>query len=555
MSRTRRKSTALAPRASRLASAAPVAATTAGLSTGYGTNGHAAADWSRLRGYIYFPQLDTRKEITPYTRTEVMRKARWFCVNHGLPRRIVFGLARLAAGTGLTPHPLTADKEWNTAALAYAQNRFNSPITFDVGGRFDFYAAQAHILAAHYRDGDHATIQTESATRQAMFALYEGHQIGNGSPYSPFGSAFNDPAAPQWNDGVRTDRNNRATAYRFFDSEGNPTEVDAAYVMLMAEYERTGQVRSTSILEHAVNHLHDGTDIVSFIKTGVKLNNLYGYWLEREANAAGGPPSPHGPTPNPTSVTTDAAGNKITLEQIIGGGQIPELTAGTKLKFNDSSHPNPNQLNLLDYLIRDVAWGVGVAPDLLWNIAALGGANTRFVLADAQSWIEREQEKLIRLFCERAWSYTIAKGMATGQLRRCQDPQWWKVGWIPPPRLTVDFGRDGRLYIEQNRSAMLTLKTIYGWQGQDWQPQTDQWLDELKYVRDGLASRGLSWDDLQQFRSATGNRPDASAQSAAEPVSLPTEPTQARAALAELAKHPEAARAVLARLQSEPVAA
>lgn len=519
-----------------------------GAGGGYGTNGHVAADWSRMRGNIYFPQLNTRKEITPYTRTEVMRKARWFCVNHGLPRRIVFGLSRLAAGTGLTPYPLTDDKEWNKEALTYANARFESPFSFDVGGRYDFYSSQPFALACHYRDGDQPTVQTESRTAEAMFAFYEGHQIGNGSISDPTGKLFTD--------GVRTDANNRAIGYRFLADDGKATDIDAAYVMLIAEYERAAQVRSTSILEHACNHLHDGTDIVRFIKQGVKLNNLSGYWFEKQAAVAGGPPSPYGNNANGpiTRQTIDSDGNKITLEHVIGGGAIPELDPGVSLKFNNSAHPHPNQLNLLDYLIRDVAWGVGVAPDLLWNIAALGGANTRFVLADAQSWIEKEQEKLIRLYCQRVWTYTIAKGMATGKLRRCRDPRWWNVGWIPPPRLTVDFGRDGKLYIEQNKSAMLTLKTIYGWSGQDWQPQVDQGLDEIAYFKAGLKKRGLGWDDVQQYRNTTGFRP-ADDGTASANVDGPRDPTQASAFLAELAKNPDRARAFMAELQKLPAAA
>lgn len=515
---------------------------------GFANNGHLAASWSRNRGYIYFPQLDTRREITPQTRVEILRKSRWFCANHGLPRRIVYGLSRLAAGTGLTPHAMTTDREWNKASENYFAARAESPFSFDLGGRFDFYSAQPFALACHYRDGDQATIMSESATAQAMFAFYEGHQIASGEGTEEQG----------WFDGAKVDLNNRAQLYRFLDAKGQANDVAASNVLLLAEYERAGQSRSTSILEHAVNHLHDSTDIVSYIKTGVKLNNLYGYWFEKDKGVA--PTSPYGgPTTNgPTErVEIDSAGNKITLEHIIGGGAIPELDPGTSLKFNNSAHPHPNQLGLLDYLIRDVAWGCGVAPDLLWNIAALGGANIRFALADAQSWIDKEQAKLIRLFCQRVWLYTIAKGLKTGALRPCKDPTWWQVGWIPPPRLTCDFGRDGRLYIEQNRSGMLSLKTVYGWQGQDWRPQVDQILDEVAHFKAGLLSRKLGWDDWQQYRNATGFRPagdgSASTIAAADPVS--TDPAEAAAQLSALARDPAAAARFLAHLKSLPIAA
>jgi hypothetical protein len=549
MSHRKAKAARVAAHASSPLAAPAATSSTASLPfgfTGWATNGHLAAATSRNRGYIYFPQLDTRREISSYTRIEILRKARWFCANHGLPRRIVYGLSRLAAGTGLTPHALTDDPEWNKDAERYFAGRAESPFSFDVGGRFDFYSSQPFALACQYRDGDHPTVLTASATDQAMFAFYEGHQVGSGDGTEEQG----------WFDGVRVDGNNRAALYRFLGDQNKQTDVSASNVLFLAEYERAGQSRSTSIIEHAAAHLHDSSDILSFVKTGVKLNNLYGYWIERKEGTSGPTPYGGGASNGPTSRVDLCDGNKITLEHIIGGGAIPELDPGVSLKFNSSAHPHPNQLGLLDYLIRDIAWGCGVSPDLLWNIAALGGANTRFVLADAQSWIEKEQEKLIRLYCQRVWLYTIAKGMKSRQLRACKDPQWWRVGWIPPPRLTVDFGRDGKLYIEQNRSAMLTLKTIYGWQGQDWKPQVDQWLDEIAYIKAGLTAgkRSLTWDDVQQYRNAVGFRPaEGGVGPSADPVS--TDPVQASAQLAELAKNPAAVQRLIAHLQSLPVAA
>ena len=303
------------------------------------------------------------------------------------------------------------------------------------------------------------------------------------------------------------------------DDEGRlAAEIAAAAVAFVADYERAGQTRATSIFEHAIPHLHDRDDITGFLKQGVKLANLRGFWFEKEIGASTAA-LPGQPMVQSTITKSDGTTATVQLEQILRGGEIRELPPGVKLRNNDSSHPHPNNLNLLDYLIRDIAWGVGVAPELLWNIASLGGANTRFVVAEAQSWIEREQEKLIRTWLQPVWTHTIAAGIAAGRLRPCRDPQWWRVGWIPPPRLTVDFGRDGRLYIEQNRSWMLTLKTVHGWQGNDWQVQVDQMLDEIAHVKAGLnadnraartpGNRNLTWDDVQQFRNSMGNRPES----------------------------------------------
>lgn len=535
------------------ASPATAAATLdAGFSGGWGTNGHQAADFSRLQGYGYFPELDTRKEITTYTRTEVLRRVRLLLANNGFPRRIIYGLARLAAGTGLTPHALTTDREWNKAAEAFFAQSVESPFIFDIGKRYDFYSAQPFVLSAHYRDGDQATVLTESLAGRARFAFYEGHQVANPPDLSS-------DAAKYWRDGVRTDRNNAAISYGFLGDENAFSEIPSESVLFMAEYERAGQSRCTSILEHAVKKMFNSSQILSYIQTGVKLTNLFGYWFEYEPNTPGGSGTAGGRIGGPTQKVTTSTGETVTLEKIFGGGAIPDLPPGAKLKTNNSSHPHPNNLGLLDYLNRDIAWGAGVSPDLLWNIAMLGGANTRFILADAQSWIDKEQAKLIRCFCQRVWLYTIAKGMKTGALRRCTDPEWWKVGWIPPPRLTVDYGRDGKLYITQNQSCMLTLKTAYGWQGLDWQEQVTQWLDEIAYIKAGLNAanararkdddRNLTWEDIQMYRNNVGNSriADTNLGTVADD-GMPTDPSNASAALAELAKDPARAQALLAQL-------
>jgi capsid protein len=550
MKRTRR-STAVLPASTEAAPPSVQAADTTQLFTTdiYGTNGHLGADHSRLRGMVYFPQLDTRREITSYTRLELLRKSRFLYANYGIARRVVNGLARLIAGTGLTPQATTRDKAWNALAEREFTTRTDSPFVFDVGGRYNFAKSQQAVLRFRFRDGDAATVLTESETGNARFAFFEGHQIGN-LKFPPPNFDQN-----QWIDGVRLDRMNRAIAYRFLGIDPQSyTDLPAENVMFFADYERAGQSRGLTVLSHAVNHLLDAAEITTYIKTGVKLANQYGYWVEYAAGTPGSSATAGGrvagSTGNRTTVTT-TQGN-ITLEKLYGAGAIPDLPPGAQLKFNGASHPHPNNLTLIDYLIRDISWGVGLSPEILWNISALGGANTRFVLADAQGWIEEMQAELVRLYCGRVWIYTLAKAMKTGRLPKCQDPEWWKHVWIPPPRLTVDFGRDGRLHLEQLKTGVITYSRLLGWQGQDFETHTNKWLDELAFIKEGLAARELTWSDLAAWRNSNV-QPDTAAPGFSDPAA--TDPASASAFLAQLAKNPAAAAAYFAQLQAQPEAA
>jgi capsid protein len=517
--------------------------------TGY-TNGHQGAANSRNRGYVYFPELDTRREISSYTRTELLRKARFLYANHGIAKRVINGLARMVAGTGLAPQAATKDKAWNALAEKEFAQRAESPFVFDVGGRYDFYKSQQALMRFRFRDGDASAVLTESAAGLGRLAFYESHQIGNAT-FSGAGSGFNFDQN-LWRDGVRHDAQNAAIQYRYLGDDNQFTDVAARDVIFFADYERAGQSRGLTVLAHAINNLLDTAEITGYIKSGVKLSNQYGYWIEKAAGTTNaGKFESLGSGVTETVAVSDT--QNVTLEKVYGGGQIPDLKPGESLKFNSASHPHPNQLTLLEFLIRDIAWGVGVSPELLWNIAALGGANTRFVLADAQGWIEEQQADLVRLYCQRVWTYFIAKSLKAGRLPKCQDAEWWNCNWITPPRLTVDFGREGQLQLDQLKMGVITYSRLLGWQGQDFETHTDKWLDELAYVKTGLAARGLDWADLAQWRNPQ-IQPQFSAGSSG-PDTLPTDPTQANAALADLLRDPAQASAYLARLRAQPEAA
>lgn len=527
---------------------------------GIAGGGYQGADTSRLRGMVYFPTLDTKKELSTYTRTEILRKVRFLKRNVGLVSRLTKGMARMVAGTGLEGHATTTDKEWNKLANQRFHDRATARSVFDLGGRFNFYDSQVMLLDASFTDGDCGAVLTSSAADLAQFAFYEAHQIGNGR------LATGDEKF--WNDGVRLDRFNRPLAYRLLggetDAAGIPSQADVPTesFIYMGQYESPGFARCASILKHAINKLQDSGEILTAITTGIKQFNQIGYAIETDANSAA--PSSAGADDGlgPKVVVDQGDGTTVTQERIYGPGAVPRLGPGQKLKSILDARPHPNNLEFLDYLIRDIAWGAGLSPEVIWNISSLGGANTRFILADAQGWIEQQQQRLIDTYCARVWIYTLAKEMKAGRLPRCKDPEWWKHAWITPARLTVDFGKDGKLHIEQVKMGMLTMKDFFGWQGKDSEEQTNRWLDEVADFKAGFnevnaaarteTNRNLNWDDIQQFRNAVGFRPDIGAtigdvEDAAAADDLGTG-AEAEAALAALAQSPDKAVALLKKL-------
>jgi capsid protein len=521
--------------------------------TGALGNGHQGADSSRMRGFVYFPELDTRKEITSYSRTEILRRSRFLYANTGVARRMINGLSRMIAGTGLVYQAATSDTQWNKLAEAYVENVIRSRHAYDLGGRYNGYNSQRASLIFRFRDGDCAQVLSrDEQTGAPRFAFYEGHQIGTSSIYTS-------PASTEgWRDGVYLGRHNQPLGYRIL-GDGDYADLDSGSVLFQCDYERGGQPRGVSALSHAINHLLDATEIKSYIKAGVKLTNLNAYWIETAAGAsAGGSTLGSAAGAAGPKVKVDTPSGPINLQKILGGGEIPALGAGQSIKFNTSASPHPNQMGLLEHLIREASWGLpwgGMAPELLWNITGLGGANTRFVMADAQGFIESGQQALVDDKCQPEVEFILAAGLQSGALRRCQDPEWWKARWILPPRITVDFGRDGKLYLDQISRGALTFSRFHGWNGADAYPEIDRWLDEMKYWKDGAVSRGL--DPTLVLGSVygrsgitspnadpalpTGDQADTGGENANDTEAMLTEikknPAKARAFLDQLARH------------------
>lgn len=443
------------------------------------------AELSRDRGYVYFPTLDTEREVDSWSRTELMKRTRAMYNGIGFVRGLINGIARMVCGTGLAVQPTTSSTAWNRRAQAIFQARTGSRQTFHLARKYSFASSQRAVVRGWLKDGDLLNVFARTETGALRIALYEGNQIASGTVDSK-----------GWVDGVYMDRHRGATAYRILhnrlDAADGRTDVDAMHCTLVTDYERIGQARGVSCLYHAVGRLLDRGEILAATTKGIKLAAHLGYAIETQAGSPGPQTGSMAPRRPLTSVQLPN-GKRLTLEQLVESGQIEELQPGQSLKILHDQRPHPNVVNHLDALIRDVSVGTGFFPETLWNASGLGGANTRFVMASAQSRIEELQEILVETYCAPVYLAHLADAIAMGELDF--HPEWMSHTWLTPMRLTVDFGRDGKLHIEQYKQGHITLRTLYGYRGEDWRLETDDYLDERAYMKEGAAKRGLTMQE------------------------------------------------------------
>lgn len=494
--------------------------------------GYNGADSGSSRGYVYWPTQDTRREINPFNFGEMRRRARYLVGNVGLAGRFAQAIPRLVLGTGMMPQPRTSDKEWNKLAKDRFDARAGNALTYSLDGKADFYSDQLVSYGSSIVDGDFWKAKAIDENGARILAHFESHQCDNGT------LSAGDDGKGLFN-GVRVNKHNRMVSARFLDPNqpGRTVEIPAENLIHVCRHFRHGPARPISRFHRAVNHMLDSSEAIAAFKGQIKTAAEKGYYITKDADAKApaGWGVTRGPTSNPLTTQevtlADGTKKKISLEQVLGapGQDIPDLPPGFDLKVLLDQRPHPNTIGFLDYLVRDMSWGFDLAPEIIWSIANIGRSNTYLVMADAQSFVEVEQQNYVDNVGGHEWMWFIQGEMMAGRLRQCQDPEWWKVAFIPPARWTLNKGSDGKLYLEQLRSGALTFRRFFGWDGMGLE-QLDEWMDEMAHIIDGCAARpqlaSRTEFVLGQLYGRAGMAPTPASDPAAAPASANNSPAQ-----------------------------
>jgi capsid protein len=129
---------------------------------------------------------------------------------------------------------------------------------------------------------------------------------------------------------------------------------------------------------------------------------------------------------------------------------------------------------------------------------AVGAAGTEFrgLLEVAQNFLERLQQMLIDQFCRRFYKYWLWQEITAGRISYPGD-DWWKHDWVCPRKITVDNGRDGRLYSELLLKGQMSWERYCNLLGLDAESEEDDILNAHTRRAKKCKARGL--DPLTVF--------------------------------------------------------
>jgi hypothetical protein len=462
--------------------------------------GYDGAQWSDTRGWTHWPTLNPRDELDQFSREQLMKESRWLQANVGFAHRGVTGMADLVGYQ--IPQAATGDSKWNPMAEDHFLDTALEPGLFDRTGTLDFFTWQVEQTRSDLGDGDSLSVLTENKYGGAQVIFYGSHHIRSLRKKSRDSSVYE-------TDGVITDRMGLPKYYRVVSGYGTKAvgaKVKSRNAIFSANFERHGRVRGVTALARAINHSKDIAESNASVKSAIKAAGEYVFQIVQQQNgsmpfhplaqaAASKEVDANG---NIVDAGTDSANQKIKIEDIVRSSATAlQFDGGKRLEMITDNRPGSNYLEFVNHLMRDIAWGIGVAPEVLWMMAGLTGPGVRFVMKDLNRWIKKRQEKRLRDL-KRYWTYFWAKEFARG-FPMPDDPNWWRCEWIPIADITIDEGRDGNLELKRYEKGADTLAAIYGRSGRKWDRMLEQRgreIDKAVELADKSKADDVSWRDF-----------------------------------------------------------
>ena len=316
------------------------------------------------RSWIYMPTITPKQELTAYDRIELLRKSRWIYNNIGLGARAIDAPARYSLP--LHPHAATSNRDWNKKATElFHDSCCTAAFGVDVGGEFNFIEAQPALLRQVGIDGDVFWQKMLSKNGRGMFRVIGGECVGS-TTYLP-----DLTQEKGWIDGVLPDKFGKAIAFNVIDAEDPKKSVivSADDLHQVRRFYRRGYLRSPGWLARASNHLQDISEILYYAKTSFKLNTQVAFVVTSPEAQNIGLGSKR------ITESLNDLGN-IQVDTLYNTSGSVRLKPGEDIKSFRNETKNDNFKEFLDYLCRDVAWSMGISPELLWDITKAGGANT-----------------------------------------------------------------------------------------------------------------------------------------------------------------------------------
>ena len=424
-------------------------------------------NYSTTRAQLYAPVAqDQRRDLSPRDRVEMMRRTRWGDRNSGMVRQILGDLTQYAIGDGIRPQSHCKN------AKLYEQYFYDWSRKCDITNRFSFAQAQSILLRSAARDGDSFAIKVRNAGDQPKLQLVEAHRVGNPLPPEK------EPAG--MHDGMLFGAYGELVGYNIFRSDGTSRQVLATAMMQIVDMEYASGARGVPILAASWNDIQDEMEILNLEKIGVKASSDISLVLNKKEGVI----DDNMATELGAYAPSNGLGNLATQM----GGKILALDVGENLTSLQSNRPSPTFTGFLKAIQQDISRGI-LPYSFVTDSSGNTGPGLRLDIAKADRTFQKWQNLIIEQLCIPTWGYIIGDAIANGDLP--DDPEWNKVSWTTPKRVTVDAGREAANDRADVELGLLSMSELYAQRGLDFRTEMQKRAEDMKYISDLAQVSGI----------------------------------------------------------------
>jgi len=412
---------------------------------------------------------DINKSVPVYDRRFLVSANRKLAVNVGFVRESLEGKAICTIGNAWAPSYQGKDRAWGSLAEAWLRNEWlpNSEIR---GDEYDWQTALYLESTNIDHSGDIGILLTYKGDPDRpwpCFQLVPAHRIAfrtglaTGTVTGQECQGAELYKGRRHEDGVIFGDYGDAIAYALMGETPEQDRVVSYYsFMLLKEPFFIGQARGFPLFLHAIREARttmkasEYEEFACLVASSIAL---------METNETGDQDAPPFNADDTTASEDDTSSLKI---QNLYGGLIKYFRAGSgaKLEAFVNSRPGPEWDRFQDRLIRAASTGTGWPYELVWKMEGLSGPAVRSVQSRARRTV-LDRQTLIMKAAKRKILFALSIAMKTGRLPISKD--WMRWGFVMPPLLSIDDGRDAAARLNDYFSGVSNLTEILAADGRE----------------------------------------------------------------------------------------
>jgi capsid protein len=438
-----------------------------------------------VRGMINQAVQDSRFDADASTRSELLRRSRFYEQNNSILQRLLDLFEEYTAGpTGLRLIPNSSSEDWNATATDWWNAWCDAPA---IDNTSPLGVLQGLMARSWFVDGEIFVYKTFDKLGRPAIQLIEAHRVrtpsdmmGQEGTSIIDGVEINAKGTPvaYW---VRSTPTN--SVYGIQNLPGGGTQqlnsnlferVDAANMLHLFEQSRPGMYRGLPMAYAVLNDIQDVHELqfleMKAARDAAKVTNVVTN-KTGEANLA------NSRRQRLSINSQDANGNATTknvpvYHETTMGGETVFQVIGEKFEQFKSERPSVTTREYWDYLTAKICIGVGI-PKMLVIPYQINGAAVRSDIETAAAYF-RSRSAVLAVTMTRLYAWVMGWAKDFDRTLRGAPKDFAKVTVRPPKSVNVDIGRQSAAIIAELNAGIRSLADVCAELGTDWREVQEQ---------------------------------------------------------------------------------